>query len=213
MLHGRLGHNEGKRHQTKNDFGLTTAVKNGKKVDRTTGGDELLVANVFDIGRNRGCSTDVDFVEAARKQGKKRDELPEYLTWLTRTPWDQQRVKAAWGTLRKNKGKLHASALAGPQSKMRSNKGTSYRQRLPKGPDLSGHRTYAHSLQGQALEIDHEVMFAERFNRIVESPASLIRIAHSVLKGPFANGVPPQNTNPATNVCEKSKALGDRMAA
>jgi hypothetical protein len=171
MLHRRLGHNAGKRHQTKNDFGLTTAGKNGKEVDTAAGSDKLIVANIFDIGRKRGCATDVASVEAARKQGKKRDEMPQYLTWLTRTPWDQQRVNAAWGTLRKNNGKLRASVLAGPQSKASSNKGTSYRQRLPDGPNWSGCLTYSHSLHGRILEIDHKVMFAERFN-IVAYPAS-----------------------------------------
>jgi hypothetical protein len=160
-----------KRHQTKTDFGLTTAGKDGKEVDRATGGEKLVIANVFDNGSNLGCSTDVALVEAAQKQGIKRDEMAKYLTRLTGTLWDEQRVKAAWKILRKNKGKLHASTLEGPESKVYSNKGTSYKERLRKGENLSGHRTYAHSLHGQALEIDHEVMFAERF-KLVGYPAS-----------------------------------------
>jgi hypothetical protein len=196
----------------KTNFGLTTAGKDGKEVDRATGGEKLVIANVFDNGSNLGCSSDVEFVEVARKQGKKRHELAEYLTWLTRTLWDEQRVKAASGTFPKNEGKLRAFAFAGPESKVSnkvySNKGTSYRQRLWKGTDLSGRWTYAHSLQGQALEIDREVMFAER-----GYPPSQKTIAHSVPKGRVANGVPPQNTNPATNVCEKSNGVGDRKAA
>jgi hypothetical protein len=149
------------------DFGLTTSVENGKAVESARGVEKLIAAN----GRNDGCSTDVALVEAARKQGKKREEMAEYLTWLTRTPCDQQRVNAAWGTRQKNKGKLRAPDLAGSEWKARSNKGTSYRQRLRKGPDLSGHWTYSHSLHGEGLEIDHEVMFAERF-KIVEYLAS-----------------------------------------
>jgi hypothetical protein len=62
--------------------------------------------------------------------------------------------------------------LAGPESKVRSNNGTSYRERLPDGRDWYGCLTFSHSLHGQDLEIDHEVMFAERFNRIVEYPAA-----------------------------------------
>lgn len=102
-------------------------------------------------------------VQKARAQGIKRQQMPEHLTWLTGTDWDQPRVNAAWKGLRKNKGKLDPSALADPQWKARSNKGTIYQRRLRERPEWEGRWIYAHSLKGKALESDHKVMFAERY--------------------------------------------------
>ena len=89
----------------RNQFGLTTAV-DGKGVDRMAAGDELIAANIVDIGGSRGCSNDVAMVEMARAEGRKRHEMPEYLTWFTGTEWAQQRVNAAWKIGRKNNAKL-----------------------------------------------------------------------------------------------------------
>jgi hypothetical protein len=150
------------------DFGLTTAVKNGTAVESAKGVEKLIAAKLC-IDRNDGSSTDIALVEKAQKLGIKREKMAEYLTWLTRTPWDLQRVNAAWATRPKNEGNLLAADFAGSDWKVRSNKGTSYSERLLKGLKLSGHCTYAHSLQGQALEIDHEVMFAERFKIVMYS--------------------------------------------
>jgi hypothetical protein len=136
----------------KNKFGLTPV------------GHEPDVGNIFNMRRSGGCSTDVAWVEMARAHGKKRDEMAEYLTWLTATPWDQQRVKIAWATLRKNKGKLRASAVPAEPWKSRSNKGTTYRQKVSMELKWATKWIYVHSLQGRALEIDREVMLKERYN-------------------------------------------------
>jgi hypothetical protein len=136
----------------KNKFGLTPV---GREPD---------IGNVFIIGRSGGRSTDVASVEMARAHGKKRDEMAEYLTWLTGTPWHQQRVKIAWAALRKNKGKLRASAVPAEPWKSRSNKGNTYRQKVSMEQKWTTKWIYVHPLQGRALEIDREVMFHERYN-------------------------------------------------
>ena len=140
----------------------TSRDQNLKESDSTTIGDELVVENIFDIVQNSECSTDATIVEIARAQGKKWNELPEYLIGLTGTCWDRRRVETARGSFRRQKGKLRAAALAGSNWKPRPNGGSVYRERVPDGAAWNGLWTYSHTLQGDDLEIYREVMFNER---------------------------------------------------
>ena len=130
--------------------------------DAVPAGDELGVENIFDTLRNSGCSTDAVIVEMARSHGRKRNELPAYLTELTGTSWDDRRVEAGRGSFRRKSGKLRASALAGSRWVPRPNGGSVYRERLPDGAAWNGRWTYSHSLQGKSLETYREVMANER---------------------------------------------------
>lgn len=125
-------------------------------------GDELFIENLRDVVLNSGCSADAASVMAARKIGKKWKDLPKYLTGLTGTEWDWPRVEAARASIRRKKGELRVSALAGSQWKARSSNAAIYRERVPGGALWEGSWTYSHSLQGANVDITREVIDAER---------------------------------------------------
>jgi len=151
----------GPTHPQKVPAGLSPQPKRSR-TDPVPAGDELVVENIFDIIQNAGCSPDATTVAMARLEGKTWSELPEHLTTLTGANWDRRRVEAARGSFRRKKGKLRAAALAGSCWKPGPNSGFVHRQRLRDGAAWNGLWTYAHTLQGDDLEIYREVMANER---------------------------------------------------
>jgi hypothetical protein len=120
--------------------------------------DDLALDNILEAFQAAGCTEDEIAFSRATAEGKKLRELPEHLASQTGTLWDERRVEAARGRLRRRKHKLRAVALSRSRWTLPRVNGTVYRQRFPDGAEWQGLWTYAHKYQGEELEVLNDII-------------------------------------------------------
>lgn len=137
-------------------YDRTRSKKIDQRIEPT--GDDLALDDILEAFQVAGCTDDEIAFCQATAEGKTLRELPEHLTRQTDTLWDERRVEAARGRLRRRRHKLRAAALSRSRWTSPRNNGPVYRERVPDGAEWQGLWTYTFTYEGDDLEILNDMI-------------------------------------------------------
>jgi hypothetical protein len=133
------------------------------KRDATETGDGLHIADTPRMLQDVGVGGDAIAVLKAKAEGRRSLDIQSHLADSAGNSISARKAKAR-RELRTKANTMYAAAMAASTWRPRSSSDPVYRERLPDGKPWGGLWTFAHTLQGEDLELMRQIVDDERKN-------------------------------------------------
>jgi len=137
-----------------------TSVVDASTCDSAEAGTEIIIADLKKPLQSVGISNDAIAVLQAKGQTQRSSQEQAYLADRPAN-WSHARLAKARRELRTRRKDIRSAVMAASRLKPRSSRALVYKERVP---EWGGRWTYAHSFQGEELELMNQIMKQERKN-------------------------------------------------